>query len=1210
MYLKLLKPGLIPEALCDFLPRRRKALTKTLLINQALPGGRGVHCDNSKTIILVMKMTAIILLTACLQVSAKGYGQITLSEKEAPLQEVFKSIEKQTGYVFFFDINWLQEAKKVSIDIKNASLNTVLDLCFKDQPLSYSIIGKTIVLRQKEEVQKQDNFFTLILPVDVHGRVVNEKGEPVEGASVRVKGSDKGTSTDANGEFVLTGVDENATLMISGVNIETLEVKVNGKTELTAKVMIRITEGEEVVVNTGYQKLKPNEVNGSVTVIDNKTLNQQTGTNILDRLKNVTSGVSFNDGYTNGNLQNKTDISVRGLSTIKGPLDPLIVLDNFIYEGDINNINPNDVESITILKDAAAASIWGARAGNGVIVITTKKGKFNQKLKVQFSSSFISTEKPNILSLPEISSSDEIDMEQFLFNKGYFNSLTRRAYTPLTPAIEVFLQRKNGLISATDSATQTNVLKGINSREQYSKYFYQPAFTQQYALDLSGGAQNLAWLVSGTYDKNINNLSASYEKMNFRFSNTYKPIKNMQLNLDVYFTSSKSVSGKSIYNSVSTIGSRYVPYLQFADGNGNALAVEKGYRLSYIDTVGGGKLLDWHYYPLEDYKHNKSVRKLDELIANVGLSYRIFKPLEISVQYQYQQQRSNYEGNSDIESYNTRSLINLYSQLDRSTGIVNYFVPMGGILTLNNAVLKSQNLRGQLNFSKKWGNHVLNAIAGGEIREILSNGNWDKYYGYNEDPLSYANVDLVNRYPTFVTGIAATIPGGASLSSTANRFVSVYSNISYMFKQRYSVSGSARKDGSNIFGVNTNDKWKPLWSAGLGWEVSKEGFYHIKWLPHLKLRATYGYSGNVDLSKTALPLAGYGTDGITNLPIAIITSINNPDLKWEQTGQWDIGIEFDTKSNWLSGSVDYYHKNGSNLYGQTPYDYTTWGRQDRIIKNVANMEGDGIDVVINTKNINRTFKWFTRVLYNYNVSKTTRYFDNTYSDLTVLVGGGRSISPIIGKSLYAIAAYKWAGLDKAGNPQGYLDGRPSTDYAAIYNEALGNGLKNGNVIYIGSAIPTSFGSVINTFSWKQLEVVINISYKLGYYFSKPSLSYSSLVSSGRGNEEYTKRWQKPGDELTTNVPSFVYPIDSWRDAFYTGAEINVLKGDHVRLQYINFNYMVSKKGKFPFDQVRLFVNAANLGILWRANKQNNIDPDYPGGIPLPKSYSFGITANF
>ncbi|HRP30814.1 MAG TPA: SusC/RagA family TonB-linked outer membrane protein [Agriterribacter sp.] len=1044
----------------------------------------------------------------------------------------------------------------------------------------------------------------------VSGKILSAvDGEYLQWATVKAIKNNVTVTTDEAGFFSIPLDQLPDTLQVSHVGFYNINIPVLNYESGLAITLESITPTlDPVLVNTGYQIMKPNEINGSVTVIDSKMLNQQTATNILDRLKDVTSGVSFNNGFGNGNMYNKTDVSVRGLSTINGPLDPLIVLDNFIYEGDIKNINPNDVESITILKDAAAASIWGARAGNGVIVITTKKGSLNQKLKLQLKSAFIVGDKPDILSLPEISSSDEIDLEQFLFGKGYFNSTIARPYTSLTPAVEVFLQRKNGLISAGDSAQRIDALKNIDTRKEFSRHFYQPSFIQQYAVNIGGGGSNISWFASGAYDKSIDNLSASYDKINFRFNNSYQVSRKLQLSAQINYTSSRSITGKSSYSSVSTIGGRYVPYLKFTDDYGEAAAVENGYRKSYIDTAGAGKLLDWNYYPLEDYKHNMGIIQLNEVLANIGISYQILKPLELNLQYQYQQQTNDYKNYSDLESYNARNLINLYSQLNRQTGEIKYIIPLGGIMNATDSRQRSENFRTQLNYNGKWGIHAVNAIAGVEVREVVSAGRGFRYYGYNEDPLSYANVDFVNSYPTFVTGATQYIPGSSFLESTRNRFVSLYSNFSYTIKHRYILSASARKDGSNIFGVNTNDKWKPLWSAGVGWQLSKEPFYHIGWLPHLKLRASLGYSGNVDLSKTALPVAGYGNDFITNLPAAAISSINNPDLKWEQSRQTNIGFDFYSQNHIISGSVDFYTKKGNDLYGETPYDYTTWGRQNTITKNVANMSGRGIDVILNTKNIDKKIRWSTILLYSYNSSKTTKYFEEMYNNLTVLLTTGRRISPVIGKPLYAIAAYKWAGLDDKGNPQGYLDGKPSTDYSGIYEEAVENGLDNGNIIYIGSAIPTTFGSVINTFSWKQFEIAVNVSYKFDYYFFKPSLSYSGLIDKGIGNNEYYQRWQQPGDEKYTNVPSFLYPIDTKRDAFYSVSEINVLKGDHIRLQYINLNYVLRKTGT-PFDQVRIYFNVANLGIIWRQNRQQ-LDPDSPGSIPLPKSYSFGINVDF
>lgn len=1155
-----------------------------------------------------MRLTTFILIIALAQVSARGFGQkITLNEINAPIEKILQSIQSQSGYGFIYNVKDLDN-RKVSISLNNASIEEAVKSLVKDLRLNYKIVNKDIVLTRIEP-SFLDRLVERWANIDVSGRVVDEKGLPLSGATIKIKGTERGTRTNTEGSFVLTNVDENAILQIGFLGYKTKEIKA---AKNLGNISMEVGAGEldeiEITANTGYQKVKPNEINGAVTVIDNKTLNEQAGTNILSRLQSVTSGLTFNPGYSGGNSQRKTEINIRGLSTINASLDPLIVLDNFIFEGDLVNINPNDIESITILKDAAASSIWGARAGNGVIVITTKKGKFNQKLKVSTNASVLVTQKPDLSATPEMSVSDLIDFEQFLFGKGYFNSTINQPYAPLTPAVEVFLERRNNKISANDSASKIDALKQLSTREQYEKYFYQTAITQQYSVNLRGGTNNLAWLISGAYDRNMDNLSAFYDKKNFRVNNSYKPTKNLRVDVSVYYTGSKSINGKPPYQNASTINGRYVPYLQFADASGNPLAVTNQYRTSYIDTAGAGKLLDWRYYPLEDYKHNKGITKLDEIIASAGLNYQFIPELNLDIQYQQQQQRSTTEALRDLQSFETRNTINLFSQLDRATGRLTRIVPLGDIFQIRNAKRQSQNFRGQLNYAHRFGDHHLSAMAGGELREVVGSSNGAIYYGYKKDPLSFANIDNVNRYPTFITGSQSTISGASALQETTNRFVAIYSNLSYTLKERYSLSGSIRKDGSNIFGVSTNDKWKPLWSAGLGWELSKEKFYNNTFLPYIKLRATTGYSGNVDLSRTALPLAGSGIDPNSNLPIASINTLNNPDLRWEKVRQRNIGLDFRFKQSIISGSIDYYTKKGTDLYGETPYDYTTWGASSSIVKNVAAMKGHGIDIVINTINTNGRVKWATGLLYNYNISKTTAYYEKSAETITTLIGGGRNISPVIGKPLYAIAAYKWGGLDNTGYPQGYLDGELSTNYSAIVNQAREKGLEGGNIVYFGSSIPTSFGSLINTITWKQASVSINVAYKMGYYFRKTTLSYEGIASNGRGHKEYADRWRQPGDESFTNVPSFVYPFNFSRDGFYGQSSINVLKGDHIRLQYVNLNYNLAGNKK-NFDNIQMYLNVANLGILWKANKYG-IDPEYPYVTPLPKTFAFGVRADF
>ncbi len=393
----------------------------------------------------------------------------------------------------------------------------------------------------------------------------------------------------------------------------------------------------------------------------------------------------------------------------------------------------------------------------------------------------------------------------------------------------------------------------------------------------------------------------------------------------------------------------------------------------------------------------------------------------------------------------------------------------------------------------------------------------------------------------------------------------------------------------------------------IAWDLSKESFFKLPYISHLKFRATYGVSGNVDQSKSAVTVMAYSNNSLINLQQGIIQQYPNPELSWEKVSQINLAIEFISKKETISGSMEYYRKKGLNLFGPAIFDYTAGITSNTIIKNVANMQSNGVDLVLMSKNINKEFKWSTNFLFSYNTSITTKYYIPAGSGSGSFVNDGSSITPKPGEPLYSMISYKWAGLEHAtGNPQGYLDKAISTDYYAI---SADTSLKN--ITYNGSATPKIFGSLINTFSWKKISLTAAIQYKLKYFFRRNSISYDQLINYGTGNSDYSKRWQKPGDEKITNVPSMVYPNDSYRDAFYLLSETTVSKADQIRLQYVMLSYDFSLKQfrGLPFQLVQLYLNAANLGILWRANK-DHIDPDYPSSVANPKTFTIGIRSNF
>lgn len=1040
------------------------------------------------------------------------------------------------------------------------------------------------------------------------GKVLDEEGHPLPGAVIRVKGAGNGAIANEKGEFILiTPKAASDSIIISHLGYYTSELKLKGQRNVIISLRQNIQELRVITVSTGYQTIPKERVTGSFDFIDQRTLNEQVGRSILNRLENVASGVFF---PKNQLINNAPEFMIRGLSTINGPKEPLIVVDNFPYDGDINNINPNDVESITILKDAAAASIWGTKAGNGVVVITTKKGSFNQPLKVAFNMNYSTTDKPDLSSVHTISSNDYIDVEQMLFNQGYYDSYLSNNWNfpAVSPVVDILNNERAGTISATEAAGQIAGYRKISLNEQYEKYIYQNPVSQQYSVNLTGGGRNMAYYLSAGYDKSIDQLSAENDRFTIHSSNTYIPVKNLRLSVDFQYTKSDNVSGKSPYGSILINHQWRIPYLPLADQHGNPLPVATVYRAGYTDTAGDGQLLNWKYYPLEDWKHDMTKGCSEDLTANLGLDYTIMNGLHLQVKYLYERQNTSSNNLEDLQSFATRDLINTFSQINSNTGTVTYVVPLGGILNFSDGVLESQDIRGQIGYNHTWEDGEINAIAGTEVRQLRNNGSADVAYGYNSDILSSANADFINPYPTFINGSYNYIQGGPSFSGTLNRYVSFYGNAAYSYQGKYTFSVSGRRDASNSFGVSTNRKWNPLWSAGMSWDISKESFYHLDWMPYLKLRATYGFSGNTDPYRSGITtMLSAGNASLTNYPATRVDQIGNPDLRWEKVRTINVGFDFGILQ-FLSGNLDFYLKHGTDLFGPVPYDPTDGlNLLGTITKNVASMKGRGIDLKINTRNIDKAINWKSTLLFSYSSDKTAKYYNDTTSVTSNFINDGTGIGPMVGKPLYPVVAYPYAGLDDHGNPQGYLNKKISTDYYNMINNS------NWSDLIYKPALPVFYGSFINYITWKGFSLVVNISYRLDYYFLKPSVSYTSLFHGGAfpGSADYAKRWQKPGDEKTTNVPFLQYPADGNRDLFYNYSSALLENAGNIKLQYINLSYdfNVLKWQNAGIRDMQVYFNASNLGMIWCANK-DHIDPDYVGIPTTGKTYTVGLHLNF
>ncbi|WP_168187467.1 SusC/RagA family TonB-linked outer membrane protein [Pedobacter sp. G11] len=1101
-------------------------------------------------------------------------------------------IEEQSGYDFWYNKGTLNESEKINTDFKGQQLNEVLKDLFLPRKVSFEMVDKTIFLKPsigKDQVNPNKS------KIDLDGVVIDRDGKPIPNATIKIKNTDLTTVADDFGRFKITSLKNEGILIVTSLGFSQAEAPFSSDRR-SLKIVLEPGQNilEDVqIVSTGYQKLPKERATGSFVLIDSNTINRRVGNNILDRLDGVASGVIFNKNQGGGITSN---ISVRGRSTLFANPSPLIVLDNFPYEGSLDNINPNDIESISILKDAAAASIWGVKAGNGVIVLTSKKGKAREKIRVSANINATITARPDLHYRAQMSSSEYIDLEKYLFDRGFYNSTINNGYRTISPVVDILLKNRSGVITAAQQDESLNSLRSLDVRDDLEKYLYRPSFNQQYSISVDGGGKNNTFYISGGYDVVKPNLIVNqYERFNLNIRNNYVLFdEKLQISAAILLTTSKSKGNGNSYSSP------FTPYLQLADPFGNALSVvtEGGLRKHYTDTAGKGALLDWNYRPLdENYSNNET--KLTDYKLNGDAKYKLIEGLYIGMNFQYQKGTSNFNQLSPEDSFFTRNLINSYTKLNQATRVATRPIPLGAINTDRNTEYISNYGRLQADFNRSFNLHSISALAGFEIKDYKSSLLSWQQYGYNQSNASFVPVDFVTNFTQYFSTATAKIPLGSSIDYTIDRFRSSFVNFSYAYDNRYIVSGSARKDESNIFGVSANQKGVPLWSAGIAWNLSNEAFYSFPLLKSVKVRATFGYNGNVDRSTSAYLTARSSVVNNWNIPSLEVSNPPNPSLGWEKVQNANFGIDFTTKGNLFSGSIEYFQKRGQNLIANSPSAPQTGIVQFK--GNAADTKTSGWDIVISKNYGNNNFRWLSSLLFSYNKEIITNYKVKQSSNLNI--AQSNFSNPLEGYPYAAIFSFAYLGLDGQGKPLGIMNGLQTQNYSGIINS--GN---PAELIYSGSAIPTFYGYLRNDFSFKNLELSFNIGYKLNYVFRRSGLFGGS--SYAYTNVDFEKRWQKPGDELNTSIPALSYPANAAQNSFVQYSEISVEKADHIRLQDIRLSFQPNNhSAKQIFKDLKFYAYAQNLGIIWKATKQN-IDPDIGSGLYRnPFSFSIGISTN-
>jgi TonB-linked SusC/RagA family outer membrane protein len=1068
-------------------------------------------------------------------------------------------------------------AQLVTLNMKNAAEKTILDTLPK----------------KKVPARKRSGPFD---GYDLHGYTYNQFGEPVP--NVGLTYPQKYTIfSDARGFYHIQHIERNTKLTITGTTVETFYFVV----EHLGRVDIPVTEKPNprrqlTQGYTGYQHLVKKTTPSSSFVIDADGLQTKTSLSFAQRLEGIAPGLLLT---TNGppGVNQPNNFMFTGRTTLAANPNPLVVVDNFPYENNLALLNADDIEDITILKDASAAAIWGTRAANGVIVIRTKSSKYIPRLRVSFNTSISIGTKPDLFYADQLSSPDRIFIDSTLFKANYFNQLEKSKSRPvLSPVVEALFDKS---LTDDDRRSLFATWRGQDNRYDQEKYFYRRSFSQHFSTQMATGN-----------DWNSFYLSLGYDKSNPEINQSREERKTLLLNNRLYLLPGLEVTQSLSYSdntqsNTDGVPEIPVPYGKLADANGHALPFPYLHRYSYIDTAGNGKLLDWKYYPLTEFNgRNRTITEKD-VRFQAGITYNNFgkklQGLEATLLFQHQHASRIATTIYDKNSFYVRDLINSYSQLT-PLGISRP-IPWGDIADQLTKRYNTFNFRFKLGYTKKWDYlGKLEVMAGRDIMRTRGDSLLNRLYNYSEKNGSGQNaLDYRNPFPQFYfPSSQKKIPYLNKEKSEESYYYSTYVNGNFQYKGKYSLSASGRLDESNLFGNSTNGKIHPLLSAGFAWVISDERFYRAPNGPFLKLRASYGVSGNPTGNINAIQTIsnnGYNANGD---PIA---SFNNPALtrlRWDKVRTLNLGINCRTADDRLDASLDWYQKRATDLVSWQLLDPTSGN--DFLINNAGAMTSRNVDFTLESKNICREVRWNSAFMVSYQKDRVITTGDTLQQAWAYCEPAYFTTVP--GKPLYGVFSFPFKGLDTAGNPLG----TNGTNYATMLT-------RNGydSLHYHGRSTPAVFGNFTNNLYWKQFSLSVTVLYKLHYYFRRNSVEYVNIFNgTSKGSADFTDRWQK-GKENHTDVPSMPVTAtpDANRDAFYKYSSALIERGDHLRLQNIYLTYDLGRTTlrNLYLRTASFYVNCSNVGIIWRANT-HQIDPDKLTGYPQPTIFTLGFKGTF
>ena len=1229
--------------------------------------------DLWKKRVLIMKLLSIMLLTTYLSVHANMYSQQTVNVdmKNISLDMVFKELGKQTKRDFLFSHSMVKTKGKIDLKAENRGLEEVLDEILPALGLEYVLDENVVIIRERQTFQQQD--------IQVTGKVTDEKNQPLPGVTIVIKGTTQGTTTNRQGIYSLTLPRmEGVTLVFSFVGMATREVKYDGKEVIDVVMKETVSQLDEVIVSTGYQNIDLRTTTSAIQSIKAEDIVIPGLTSIDQMLEGHVPGMVFMQN--SGQLGAAPRLRIRGTSTVLASQEPLWVVDGIVQQNPVNvdpsqindldfvnllgnaisGINPEDIAQIDVLKDASATALYGARAANGVIVITTKQGKSGPPtLSYALSGTFTRRPYYTDSDVNMMNSRERVAFSREVMEKR----LTYPAINAWVGYEKIMRDYWQGLISFESMRKEVNYYENLNT--DWFDHLMQNTFSHKHTLSLSGGSQAVRYYISAGVSDNRGsirgeemkqyttsiNLSANFNRWNIRFS--------MNGNVDrKKYTPSDVEVNRYAYET-----SRALPAYN-----------EKGELWFYDKMIS--QIVFGQYNIIHEKNNSSQDIRSSGVTATANINYKISEALKASMTASYSTNNTTQEIWHGANTFYAEKL-----RKDGTYGDRNW-MPQGGELKYENTERYAYTGRVQIDFNKfidAENKHLITASAGTEVSSNQYYGMSKTFRGYLKERgkkmaeinLSELTTDAAGQptllYLDYATWLGSDPQALGVWTDRITNLLSGYATVSYTYNNLYAINANVRMDASNRFGTRANEKLSPIWSFSGRWDAKNDVLQDVNWIDILSLRGSFGYQGNMlEAISSNLIIQRGGIDAYLQDYESTVSSYPNPDLKWEKTASYNISLDFNFFRNKISGSFSYFYKKTKDVFLQKSVSSVN-GVSNWTV-NQGTLENQGIELGLQTTVLGtrsgKGFYWsinpnFGQMLNQLVGNKNNQNKLNADAiNYNGLLNGSYQVD---GEALNSFYSYQFQGLNiNNGAPTFYGSARDqyipaekkTVDLQERYGQMKASEIFLDMLEYSGTRVPVIQGGVQNSFGWKQFSMSANVTYSFGSkvrllkMYSNIATNAGSIAPQPEANvrKEFLNRWRKPGDEFYTNIPGMLPSTDFtetmnnqmwWRRntllssdgeninladnlwTMYDNSNLRVVSGDFVKIQSLTLRYNLTGDFCKKLSIRSGYVGLSGTNLYTFCNKRlKGQDPATQSGsaptinMSLRPTYSFNLNISF